>query len=307
MTESRKRRMHWPFLLGLTLLIFHLICSLPALCQSRPEAPQLTQQIGEIKELEGTVFIRKDGQTDFTEASKTNPINVQDTLLTDLGSKLWWKHTIMRPGAAQEQSEACLGQDSELTFSSYTEDRNSSLFSAEIYSGIARFRKKLPVTTPESGFTIFSPSATVDVISTDRAADFFVEILHNKVRVTVLWGRVRVKNISDQFPEERILSSCQQVSVEADQNPGPIAGASTEIVTALIKLTTIPDTLSEDVLNCEPLTGPAGLPPAEPPSIPEEIPPPEEPPSPPEEPPLPPAQLPQSPSQAPSNSSVQQR
>ncbi len=176
----------------------------------------------------------------------------------------------------QEESDASLGQDSELTFSSYTEDRKSSQFSAHASKGIVRFIKKLPVTTPESSFTITSPTAYVDVVPTDRAADFFVEVFDNKVRVTVLWGEVRVKSISDQFKEERQLTSCQQVTVEADQNPGPIASVSTDIMTALIKLTTIANTLPEDVPMCE-----GGTTPPVPPL------PPEQPPLPPEQPPLP--------------------
>ena len=69
--------------------------------------------------------------------------------------------------------------------------------------------------------------------------------------VTVIWGEVRVKNISDKLHQERVLRSCQQVDVEKDKEPGEIRWVSSDTMKNLIQRTTIPNTLPTDVPACE--------------------------------------------------------
>ncbi len=87
---------------------------------------------------------------------------------------------------------------------------------------------------------------------TDRAADFVVETVDDsRTTVTVIWGKVKVRSISDQFKEERVLTSCQEVDVEKDKEPGEIRWVSSDTMKNLIKRTTIPNTLPTDVPSCE--------------------------------------------------------
>ena len=60
-----------------------------------------------------------------------------------------------------------------------------------------------------------------------------------------------MRNISPQTKESRVLTSCQEVDVERDQEPGDIKWVSSDTMKELVKRTTIPRTLPEDVPSCE--------------------------------------------------------
>ena len=111
--------------------------------------------------------------------------------------------------------------------------------------------KKLPKGTPPSSFAVFTPTALVAIIPTDETADFFVEDLDpNKTQITVNFGAVMVKNVSEQLPQQQILRSCQTVVVERDREPSGIMGVTEDVLRELINRTTIPGTLSNRVANC---------------------------------------------------------
>ena len=84
-----------------------------------------------------------------------------------------------------------------------------------------RFIKSLPNTNPPSTFTIGTHTAWIEVLPSDRAADFIVESKNEALTtVTVLWGKVRVRNTSPEIKESRILTSCQEVDVETRSGTG---------------------------------------------------------------------------------------
>ncbi len=75
------------------------------------------------------------------------------------------------------------------------------------------------MTDPPSTFSVATPTAWIDVIHTDRAADFVVETVEeSRTTITVIWGQVRVRNISDQAKEERILTSCKRWTLRRIEN-----------------------------------------------------------------------------------------
>ena len=113
-----------------------------------------------------------------------------------------------------------LAVDSVFGFKQFERAGASYRFVGYVQKGAVRFIKTLPNTNPPSTFTIGTQTAWIEVLYSDRAADFIVESKNESLTtVTVLWGKVRVRNISPQTKESRILTSCQEVDVERDQEP----------------------------------------------------------------------------------------
>jgi hypothetical protein len=164
---------------------------------------------------------------------------------TEPNTRLWWK------GTQAVKADASLGPATALQFLGFQRERGSSQFAAQVGQGIVRFVKKLPRTTPPSSFAVFTPTALVAIIPTDETADFFVEDLDpNKTQITVNFGTVMVKNVSEQLPQQQILRSCQTVIVERDREPSGVMGVTEDFLRELIRRTTIPGTLSDRVASC---------------------------------------------------------
>lgn len=118
---------------------------------------------------------------------------------------------------------------------------------------MVRFIRDLPKSTPRSHFIISTPTAIIEVLPTDRPADFVVEVSKDQKFTTVygIWGAVKVRQLFAEFVQERIVRSCQRVDVEEDKEPQPVIRVSPETLTELIRKTTIPKTLPEDVPSCQ--------------------------------------------------------
>ena len=181
-----------------------------------------------------------------------------DFVATGKNSKLWWQGTFnayspsdkWKPGP--DVTHGSLGADSVFGFKQFTRAGASYRFVGYVQKGTVRFIKTLPNTNPPSTFVIGTHTAWIEVLPSDRAADFIVQSKNESITtVTVLWGKVRVRNTSPEIKESRILTSCQEVDVERDQEPGEIKWVSTDTMKELVKRTTIPKTLPEDVPSCE--------------------------------------------------------
>lgn len=217
----------------------------------RPGQPQ-GQQIGEVRRIQGTVLMRHAGEGSFRPIREHTPILLEDSVASDQASKSWCVVSSGPPGAPDE-GHASLGENSVLYFAGFDQKKTFSVFSGDQGQGLIRFIKMLPQTTPPSSFTITTPTAVIEVLSSDRPADFVVEVVNENVTTVYgIWGTVKVRNISDQFTKERIVRSCQKVDVERYKEPSPVMGVSPEKLKELIKRTTIPGTLPEDVPSCKP-------------------------------------------------------
>ncbi len=169
---------------------------------------------------EGNAFVRHGDAAEFTPVSTGDPANLTDTFQTDKNSKLWLKFN--------DSSHNSLGQLSEIYYFDYEQSGAASYFGADMTQGIIRFIKQLPSTAPASSYTITTPTAVINVESTDRPADFVVNVYNPKqTTVTVIWGRVRVKNVLEELKTERILTSCQRVDVDEGKDPSKITTVST--------------------------------------------------------------------------------
>ncbi|MFH0822713.1 MAG: hypothetical protein V2B18_08160 [Pseudomonadota bacterium] len=215
-----------------------------------PVPPSQGERIGEIKRTQGAVSVTSAGRSAPQPAGENDPVFIQDTLGTDQAGKAWWRSGSQ--GAAPQQGDASLGESSALEFVRFDEDGTSSDFSGVVGQGMVRFIKDLPRSVPLSRFIISTPTAGIEVLSTDRPADFVVEVREDRKLTTVygIWGAVKVRHMSGQFVQERIVRSCQRVDVEDDKEPTQVIGVSPETLKELIRKTTIPDTLPEEVPLC---------------------------------------------------------
>ena len=208
--------------------------------------------------VQGDTQVQRAGEAKFKKIGAKSPLYVMDFVATGKNSKLWWKGTFnahspsekWQPGP--DVTHGSLGADSIFGFKQFERAGASYRFVGYVQKGTVRFIKTLPNTNPPSTFSIGTHTAWIEVLPSDRAADFVVESKNEALTtVTVLWGKVRVRNVSPNMKEYRVLTSCQEVDVERDQEPGEVKLVSSDTMRALVKRTTIPKTLPEDVPSCE--------------------------------------------------------
>ena len=256
-----KASIRWPVLLCVGFLALGCFGSVETFAAERPSD---SQQVGAVKRIQGTAAVKRAGAVSATPIRERDPVYLEDILETQMDSKAWWRWSApgadARPaGSSPNISDASLGMDSSLQFLLSERDDASTSFSAAVDVGIVRFIKKLVETSPPSMFNIVSSTASIDVVPTERAADFIVEVVEGptlRTIVTVIWGEVRVRNVSEKLTRERTVRSCQTVTVEQDKDPSPVMGVPEATLRELIRRTTIPNTLPEDVPACEAVPAP---------------------------------------------------
>jgi Cys-rich repeat protein len=212
------------------------------------------QEIAVVGATQDDAKVQRAGEARFKKISAKEPLYPMDFLSTGRNSKIWWKG----PAAGAAWSpyplvmHGSLGEDTVFGFAGFQSTGPTVNFVGQINTGIVRFIKTLPLTEPPSTFVTVTPTARIEVIPTDRAADYMVETAKgSRTTVTVLWGKVKVRNRAKKFKEELTLTSCQEVDVEKDKDPGPIRWVSTDTMKNLITRTTIPRTLPTDIPLCE--------------------------------------------------------
>ncbi len=240
-------------------LVWHVSISCAA-DQDAGAAPYSWQKevLATVGAVQGDTKVQRVGEAQFKKIAAKSPLYIMDFLSTGKTSKLWWQGVFnaftpsdrWKPGP--DVTHGSLGADSVFGFKQFERAGASYRFVGYVQKGTVRFIKTLPNTNPPSTFTIGTHTAWIEVLPSDRAADFIVESKNEALTtVTVLWGKVRVRNVSPQTKESRVLTSCQEVDVERDQEPGEIKWVSSDTMKELVKRTTIPRTLPEDVPSCE--------------------------------------------------------
>ncbi|MEW6112956.1 MAG: hypothetical protein AB1664_12570 [Thermodesulfobacteriota bacterium] len=247
-------------LLASAALIVWQLSSGWAAGQAPTAAPAAYQRevLATVGAIQGDAQVQRAGEAKFKKIAVKSPLYVMDFLATGKNSKIWWKGVFnaYSPSAgwqpAPEVTHGSLGADSVFGFKEFERAGASYRFVGYVMKGSVRFIKSLPKTDPPSSFIIGTHTAWIEVLPSDRAADFIVQSMNEALTtVTVLWGKVRVRNVSPETKEFRVLTSCQEVDVERDKEPSEIRWVSTDTMTKLVKRTTIPKTLPEDVPACE--------------------------------------------------------
>lgn len=246
--------------LALAVMLVWQFSSAQAADQSRSATGHSYQNevLARVGAIEGDAKVQRAGEAQFKKIEVNSKLYLLDFVATGKKSKLWWKGTFnayspsedWKPGP--DVTHGSLGADSVFGFLQFERVGASYRFVGQIRKGSVRFIKSLPPTSPPSTFTISTHTAWIEVLPSDRAADFVVQSQNESLTtVTVLWGKVRVRNASPEIKESRILTSCQEVDVEKGREPGEIKWVSTDTMKELVKRTTIPKTLPEDVPSCE--------------------------------------------------------
>lgn len=226
--------------LGRSLLLLGLFCLLFE--GFLTECPAET--IGHVGAIQGTATMRHGGESEFRKINENHELKLADTFITAADSRLYLKFT--------ESSHLSLAGDSEIYIFDSSTERTASHFGADLSSGAARFIKKLENTIPASSYTITTATALISLDPSDRPSDFVVTV-HNSGRtsVTVLRGKVRVKNVIGNLSLERTAESCEMVDVGQGKEPSRVIRVSTAHLKELVEMTTVPNTLIEDVGDCD--------------------------------------------------------
>lgn len=201
--------------------------------------------VGHVIAVQGSRSIRTAGDAEFRTLDSDSPVALTDTVQTGSSGKV-----LIR---LSHGGYASLGEFSEWYAYDFEQKEAARYFGADVARGAVRFIEHLPQTTPASAFTITTPTAMIGVEATGEQADFVVTVYSEKqTTVTVIRGRVRVKNLLEEIPDARIVESCQQVDVDAGKPPSKVILTSSKHLRELVAFTTIPGTLPEDVPNCRP-------------------------------------------------------
>ncbi len=200
-------------------------------------------EVGRVESTEGVNWVRRIDGKEFKRLERSDQISLNDTIKTEKSSKVWIK--------LKDGSDHSLGEFSELYVYDFDVQDKSTFYGADVSEGIVRFRKRLEKTDPPSSYTISTPTAMISVLPEDRTADFVVNVYsRKKTSVTVIWGKVSVKNLRDDLPGERIVEACRKVDVEEDKPPTRPVGVSSKTLSQLISRTTIRGTLPEEIPQC---------------------------------------------------------
>jgi hypothetical protein len=196
-----------------------------------------------VDEIDGTASVRRGDAVDFHALRPNDPIHLGDTVQTGKRSKSFLKF--------EDGTIASLGEFSEVYVYDFEQLGRTQYFNAEVTAGVIRFRKGLPETSPPSGFTVSTPSAVINVEADGNETDFVVQVFNEKqTSVTVIRGRIRVRNASDELSVERAVRACQRADIDAEKSPSPAIGVSSETLKESIAETTIPGKLPEEVPAC---------------------------------------------------------
>lgn len=202
------------------------------------------EAIGNVGAFEGNASLRRASENDFQKITRNEILKLSDMIQTDAGSKLYLKFS--------ESSHASMGEDSEIYIFDSSTDQQATFFGSDVSAGSVRFIKKLKETKPPSSYTVTTPTAIINVDPADKPSDFVVTV-HGPKRttVTVIRGQVRVKSLQENLALERLVDSCKSVYVEEGKEPSRPVGVSSARLRELISTTTILNTLSEEVPECE--------------------------------------------------------
>jgi hypothetical protein len=204
--------------------------------------PCLSKQVGSVKALVGETHVNGEGQAEFKSLKAGDPISLNEYIQTDQNSKVLIN--------LDDDSHNSLGELSEINLYDFERQNVAQYYAANVTSGLIRFVKKLSVTNPLSSYSVTTPTAIINVEPGDKA-DFVVQVFSQKrTTVTVIWGKVRVKNVLEDLATEKIVDSCRKVDVEENKVPSRVMGVSSQTLKGLITRTTVPRTLSEDIPNC---------------------------------------------------------
>ena len=198
---------------------------------------------GVVSALEGRGEISGgEGDQDIRPLEQGSLIGPWDSVTTAKDSKAFLTWT---KGLA-----ASLGEFSTVLFSPEVEDANT-VYRLQLVEGLIRVTHNAQQAHPDLMYEVITPVGAVSPARIDEPADFVVEVYEPaKTAITVISGKVRVKNPRPEGWGQRIVSACQSVTIEEGKDAVEQLSSSSEALKQLVVATTIPGTLSDFVEEC---------------------------------------------------------
>lgn len=203
--------------------------------------------LARVSRIQGGAMIQRADASGPVPLDEGVMVTLKDVVATDADET----SKIMLHGLLPSNTEAFLGTHTAFGFAGYDKTESASACFGHLGYGIARFIKMPPNTFPRSSFVIFTSTAVIEVVPSDDRADFVVEALdQTRSSITCIWGKIRVRNVSEKLLRTIFLTGCRQAIVERDKEPFS-THVSTEVLTRLISRTTIARAVSGTPFICE--------------------------------------------------------
>lgn len=199
------------------------------------------QPTGVVEAVQGQAYIVGSAEAGRQPLSRGEAVPAWKTVTTDDNSKLLlqWRRNIL----------TSLGALSTLFVTSKATD-TGEVADIQLIEGVLR------VSTGSGGvsgpYSLTTPVAAIQPEPFDGDVDFIAEVYTNPsvTIVTVLRGRVRVKNLSTQRAGEQVVEPCRNVYVEDGKPISDVGAVSGEVVGTLVAQTTIEGTAMAEVDVC---------------------------------------------------------
>ncbi len=219
-------------------------------------APPASAVVGAI---EGQAEVSGDTGQELKKLDAGNPVNPGDAVTTEEKTRLLlrWDSGLM--GALGEFSSILL----------LPEQAGGPATDIQIADGILRLVLDRPGVTPPVPYSVTTAVASIQPESYDQPVDFIVESYDSTATVvTVVAGRVKVRNLTVTSSQEQTVSSCQNIYIEAGKDKPDILSVSPEDLRRLADASTITGSIAANFDACSAAASTLPPPPTEAPMAP---------------------------------------
>jgi uncharacterized protein YjbI with pentapeptide repeats len=220
-----------------------------------------------VEAIDGQAQVSPDTGEELTKVDVGSALKPGDAVTTEQNSKL-----LLRWDSGLRAS---LGEFSSILL--LPEDAGGPATDIQMTDGILRLS-----IDPRSGgrplpFSVTTAVESIEPLSYDEPVDFIVESYEpNSTVITVVAGRVKIRNLAVTPPQEQIVSSCQNVYLEEGQDRPELLSVPPEDLQRLANASTIAGTIAANFDACGAVSTGPPPPPAETPPPPRYAAPPEE-------------------------------
>ncbi len=214
--------------------------------QARDFSTQVLQ-VAQLEQKKGHVTIKYSGAEQSEAVPAASPIHHGDTLETGAGSQAWFRWYGPQEnenclGQSRFECDVFVGQRSRVRIASSHQHRPAPAFSCSVDYGIVRFREKIPRINDVCSRLVVTPMAQIEVVASESAIDFAVEVQQNptlRTVVSVVSGKVKVRGLSEDMAQEKVLQSNEALTLAKDTKHFAVREISGETLGRLIELVTV--------------------------------------------------------------------
>ena len=221
-----------------------------AVSQRATAAPPSGATVGAI---EGQAEVSGDTGQELKKLDVGNPVNPGDDVTTEEKTRLMLRWDTGLMGSLGEFSSIFL----------LPEQAGGPATDIQMTDGMLRLAFDQPGPGRPVPYSVTTAVASIQPESFDQPVDFIVESYDSTATVvTVVAGRVKVRNLTIPSSQEQIVSSCQNIYIEAGKDKPDILSVSPEDLRRLADASTITGSI---VANFDACSAAASTPPPPPP------------------------------------------